>query len=104
LEGVAILPEPVAESDEASPASDAPAPRLSPVDAARKVARPNEPRLELYEAIIATKWPRTTEAAKPVAAAVAEPEAAEEAEPAAKKDDGLGKFEDLLTPSDSEEQ
>jgi hypothetical protein len=104
LEGVAILPEPVAESDEASPSPDAPAPRLSPVDAARKVARPNEPRLELYEAIIATKWPRTMEAAKPVAAAVAEPEAAEEAEPAAKKDDGLGKFEDLLTPSDSEEQ
>jgi hypothetical protein len=105
LDGVAILPEPAEEPDADSPASDAPAPsRLSPIDAARKVARPNEPRLELYEAIIATKWPRTTEAAKPVAAAVAEPEAAEEAEPAATQDDGLGKFEDLLTPSDGEAQ
>ncbi len=104
LEGVPILPDPAEDSDAASPAPDAPAPpRLSPVDAAKKVARPNEPRLELYEAIIATKWPRKTEPAEPVAAAAAEPEAAEEAEPAARKDDGLGRFEDLLAPTETEE-
>ena len=109
LEGVPILPPPA--EDEAAAAIPAPAdpapdgsapPRLSPIDAARKVARPNEPRRQLYEAIIATKWPRQTAAAKP-AAAEKPTAAADKAEPAAKEDDGLGRFEDLLAPAETKE-
>jgi len=104
LAGIPILPddppEPPKEAD-----ADKPPPRLAPLDAARRVARPNEPREELFAAIIATRWPRSTTAA---AASAAEPAVAgktavktDEDEPA--EDDGLGKFEDLLKPSAASE-
>jgi len=100
LEGIAILPE---SPPEPQPNADAdkPTPRLSPLDAVRRVARPSGPREELFAAIIATRWPSTTAAAATAAPAeptVAgknpEPPAAAEPEEASE----LGNFGDLLKP------
>ena len=104
LDGIAILPEPPAEP--AKPADpDKPAPRLTPVDAARKVIRPNEPRRELFDAILATQWPRKVVAPPPAAkpAEVKPTEKPAEQPAAEEEDDGLGKFEDLLKSSDGKE-
>jgi hypothetical protein len=101
LAGIPILPdepppEPTTEAD-----AKKPPPRLSPLDAVRRVNRPSNPRDELFDAIIATRWPRTKASAEPAPAVLAT--AAETVEPPAKEepaeDDGLGKFEDLLKPS-----
>lgn len=104
LDGIAILPEPTNESAKEAEAG-APPPRLTPVDAARRVVRPNVPRQELFDAIVTTRWPRKT-AATPLPAPPAKPE---KKEAVAKEkedeedDDSLGKFEDLLEPSDAKE-
>jgi len=101
LAGIKILPgdpsEPPKEDD-----ANKPPPRLTPLDAVRRVARPNGARDELFAAIIATCWPRSSAAAS--IAPPAEPTVAEKTsadEPA--EDDGLGKFEDLLNPSPAAE-
>jgi hypothetical protein len=106
LDGIEILPLPAEPPKEADP--DKPPPRLMPVDAVRRVVRPNVPRQELFDAIVATRWPRTSAPAEPAAAAKpaaekAEQKPAAEKEKAAEEDDGLGTFEDLLQPADSKE-
>ncbi len=109
LDGITILPPPSTEpADEADP--DKPPPRLTPVEAVRRVPRPNEPRQELFDAIIATRWPRKaapTEPAPPAAPAAGQadekPAAAAKNEEPEAEDDGLGTFEDLLKPADSKE-
>jgi hypothetical protein len=109
LDGITILPPPSTEpAKEADP--DKPPPRLTPVEAVRRVPRPNEPRQKLFDAMVATRWPRKaapTEPAPPAAPAAGQPgekpaAAAKKEEPEA-EDDGLGTFEDLLKPADSKE-
>jgi hypothetical protein len=103
LDGIEILPPPSAEpAKEADP--DKPAPRPTPVDAARRVVRPSGPRQELFDAIIASRWPRKTVAApaapaEPASKADEKPAAAAKKEGPEAEDDGLGKFEDLLDPA-----
>jgi hypothetical protein len=99
LDGIAILPD---EGPEPTPGTDPgqPPPRLTPPDAAGRVARPNIPREELYAAIIATRWPRASAARPERADAAAQPA------PEAEKDDkdaDVGRFEDLLAPSPGQE-
>lgn len=104
LDGITILPAPSTEPDkEADP--DKPPPRLTPVEAARGVPRPNAPRQELFDAIIATRWPRTSAPAEPAPPAAGEPDEKPAAgkEKPSEEDDGLGTFEDLLQPADSKE-
>jgi hypothetical protein len=101
LDGIAILPEPSTEPAKEADADKQPA-RLTPIEAARRVVRPNLPRQELFDAIIASRWPRKTvepppAATKPARDAAEKPAAGEEKEP--EEDDGLGKFEDLLQPA-----
>jgi hypothetical protein len=106
LDGIEILPPPATEpAKDADP--DKPAPRLMPIDAARRVVRPSVARQELFDAIVASRWPRKAVAA-PVAPAktatgkTEEKPAAErekKKEEPAEEDDGLGKFEDLLEPA-----
>ena len=96
LDGIAILPEPAKPAD-----PDKPGPRLTSVDAAGKVIRPSEPRRELFDAILATQWPRTPPVAKPAEVKPTENPAEQPA--AEEEDDGLGKFEDLLKSSDGKE-
>lgn len=103
LDGIAVLPPPA--TDAATDAgSDKPPVRLSPAAAAASVPRPNVPRQELFDAIIAGRWPRKaseppagTAAGKPGEAAAQEPDGKQSAPP--EKDDGLGKFEDFLEPA-----
>jgi hypothetical protein len=109
LEGITILPE--AETDgetnaEADPAKEAVAekPRLQPIDAVVKVARPSEPRDNLYGAIGSLKSPQKAPAAeskpaegKAVDNTPAATQPADEPEP----DKDLGTFEDLLKVPDA---
>jgi hypothetical protein len=69
------------------------------------VPRPNAPRQELFDAIIATRWPRTSAPAEPAPPAAGEPDEKPAAgkEKPSEEDDGLGTFEDLLQPADSKE-
>ncbi|MGB8852991.1 MAG: hypothetical protein WCC69_05435 [Pirellulales bacterium] len=103
LDGIDILPPPPAEPPkETDP--DKPPPRLTPVDAVRRVPRPNPARQELFDAIVATRWPRKAappEPATPATPATDKPEQqpAAEKETTPKEDDGLGTFEDLLKPA-----
>ncbi|NDC63917.1 MAG: hypothetical protein EBZ59_08060 [Planctomycetia bacterium] len=104
LDGIQILPDETPEPPKES-ADGQPPPRLTPPDAARKVVRPSLPREELRAALIASRWPRRTGAAEPSAADEpaskapdGKPMADESAEEQPAEDDGLGKFEDLLTP------
>lgn len=110
LDGIAILPEPSAEPPKEADAGK-PAVRLTPVEAARRVVRPNLQRQELFDAIVGT-WSRKKEEAKaapvkPEEKPAAETEKKPDKKPEKKKepeeDDGLGKFEDLLSPSESSE-
>jgi hypothetical protein len=106
LDGIAILPEPSTEPVKEADAGKPPV-RLTPVEAARRVVRPNSPRQELFDAILGTRWPRKT--VEPPATAVkttAESPEKKEApgnkpadEEPPEEDDGLGKFEDLLKPA-----
>ncbi len=107
LDGIAILPEPSAEpAKQADP--DKPPPRLMPVQAAGRVVRPSVPRQELFDAIVASRWRRKAPAAATPAKPAAETPEKKPGEGDGKKthekkeelteDDGLGKFEDLLTP------
>jgi hypothetical protein len=103
LDGIEILPEPVDEPEKEPDAGKPPA-RLTPVEAVRRVVRPNVPRQELFDAILATRWPRKTTAASEAGTA-AKPDAVDAddaeavAEEAAEEDDGLGKAEDFLQPA-----
>ena len=106
LDGIEILPPPSTEPPkEADP--DKPPPRLSPLDAARRVVRPNVPRQELFDAMVVSRWRRKPVAApaspaKPATSTPEEKPAADKEkkkEAAAEEDDGLGKFEDLLEPA-----
>jgi len=103
LAGIEILPEPSTEpAEKADP--DKPAQRLTPVEAARRVVRPNVPRQELFDALIASRWPRKS-GDKPTPAAgqpeeKAAPAGEEPAEEEKTEDDDLGTFEDLQQTSD----
>lgn len=107
LDGIEILPAPPTDPPkEADP--DKPPPRLTPVDAVRRVVRPNVPRQELFDAIVASRWPRKApppETAPAAAADTSKPaeKPAAEKDKAAEEDDGLGTFEDLLQPADGKE-
>lgn len=108
LDGIPILPEPSTEPAKEADAGKPPA-RLSPVEAARRVVRPNVPRQELFDAIVGT-WSRNKAAAEAAPAKPEEKPSAEREKKAEKKeqkadeeDDGLGKFEDLLESADEKE-
>lgn len=104
LDGIEILPETADDSEKEADAGKPPT-RMMPVDAVRRVVRPNVPRQELFDAILATRWPRKTGGSSGAAAVVVpdagEAEAVEDAEAVeeAVEDDGLGKAEDFLQPS-----
>lgn len=116
LDGIGILPVP---EDEPKKEGDATKPAAHPTaaDIAKKVVRPNTPRQELADAIVATRW-RAAEAEssgggkkdadeKNAEKKETEKKDTEKKDDGKKKnkkendeqDDGLGKFEDLLNPS-----
>lgn len=103
LDGITILPPPSTEpSQETDP--DKPPMRLTPADAARQVMRPSAPRQELFDAIIASRWPRK---AVREAAASGKPEkqpSEGEQKPNEEREDAgddVGTFEDFLEPAGS---
>jgi len=104
LDGIEILPETADDAEkEKDAAASATDPRLTPIEAVRRVVRPNVPRQELYDAILATRWPRKTAAATAQAVTPDEGEAEPVAEEEVEEDDDLGEAEDFQQPAAAEQ-